>query len=65
MYLQIFTMKKTGESTANLLIPYWPFYIVECVAFALFTITLLVDCAKAFVAMFDHEVAEEVQSTWV
>ena len=65
VYKQIFTMIKSGESTANLLIPFWPFYIIECVAFVLFTITLLIDCVKAFVAMFDHEVAEEVQSTWV
>ena len=65
VYKQIFTMIKTGESTANLLIPFWPFYIVECVAFVLFTITLLIDCVKAFVAMFNEEVATEVQSTWV
>lgn len=65
VYKQIFNMIDSGESTANLLIPFWPFYIIECVAFVLFTVTLLIDCVKAFVAMFDHEVAEEVQSTWV
>ena len=65
VYKQIFTMIKSGESTANLLIPFWPFYIVECVAFVLFTITLLIDCVKAFVAIFNTEVAEEIQSTWV
>ena len=65
VYKQIFNMIDSGESTANLLIPFWPFYVVECVAFVLFTITLLIDCVKAFVAMFNHDVAEEIQSSWV
>lgn len=65
VYLQIFSMIDSGESTANLLIPFWPFYVIECIAFALFTITLLIDCVKAFAALFNHEIAEEVQSTWV
>lgn len=65
VYKQIFNMIKSGEATSNLLIPHWPFYIVECVAFVLFTITLLIDCVKAFAAIFNEEVAAEVESTWV
>ncbi|MCD8145542.1 MAG: TRAP transporter small permease [Oscillospiraceae bacterium] len=56
---------QTGECTGTLLIPYWPFYIVEFVAFLLMTVVLARDAIKAVMAIGDKEMAEEVQSTWV
>ena len=63
-YLAIFERMAGGDASANLLIPYWPFYIVMTVAFVLFTIILLVDTIKAFLAMFDKETAEDIQAHW-
>lgn len=65
VYHQIFNVMKTGESTANLMIPYWPFYIFEFVAFLLLSIVLLRDALKAVIAIWDHELAEEIQADWV
>lgn len=63
-FVQIGAVKATGESTANLLIPYWPFYIFEFVALALLTIVLFRDAVKAVIAIFDKEMAEEIQQFW-
>mgnify|MGYP002624306823 CR=1 FL=1 len=63
-FVQISAVKQSGESTANLLIPYWPFYIFEFVALALLTIVLLRDAIKAIIAIFDREMAEEIQAFW-
>jgi len=64
----VFTMIKdkmaSGEATGTLLIPYWPFYIFEFLAFALMAIVLLCDAIKAVLAIVDNEYAEEIQSTW-
>ena len=65
LYFQIFAMKKTGEASANLMIPYWPFYIFEFVAFVLLTLVLLLDAIKGITAMWNKEMAEEVQADWV
>lgn len=65
VYHQIFNVMKTGESTANLMIPYWPFYIFEFVAFVLLALVLLRDALKAVIAMWNRDLAEEIQSEWV
>ncbi|MGM9605885.1 MAG: TRAP transporter small permease [Oscillospiraceae bacterium] len=65
VYHQIFNVMKSGESTANLMIPYWPFYIFEFVAMVLLAIVLLRDAIKAVIAMFRTDFAEEIQSEWV
>ena len=65
VYFQIFNVKASGESTANLLIPYWPFYIFEFVAFVLLAVVLLRDAVKAVCAIFNNEIAEEIQGDWV
>jgi len=63
-FVQINAVKQSGESTANLLIPFWPFYIFEFVALALLTIVLFRDAIKAIVAIFDKEMADEIQAFW-
>lgn len=64
VWMGILERKAGGDSSANLLIPYWPFYVIEFLAFVLMTIILLRDAIKAVMAMFDKEMAEEIQSTW-
>ncbi len=64
VYHKVFDMYKTGEATSNLLIPHWPFYAFECIAFVLLTLTLLLDTCKAFAAMGNDELQAEVESTW-
>lgn len=64
-FFQIGVVKASGECTANLLIPYWPFYIFEFVALLLFTIVLLRDTIKAFMAFWDDETAAEIEKEWI
>lgn len=52
------------EITATLMIPIWPLFVVECVVFALFALVLLGDTVKSFIAIFDKEFADDVQSSW-
>ena len=52
------------ECTGTLLIPYWPFYVIEFIAFVLFTLALLCDTIKSIMAIFDSEVAEQVMESW-
>ena len=54
----------SGEATGTLLIPFWPFYIVEFVAFLMFTLALLCDTVKSILAIFDEEVAEDIMESW-
>ena len=64
VYRMILDKLSNGERTATLLIPYWPLYVVELIAFIVLTVALLGDTLKAFVAMFNDEVAEDVMSSW-
>ena len=45
-------------------IPLWPFYIVECIAMAVFTLTLIYDAALSIGAIFSEELAEDVCASW-
>lgn len=65
VYSQIFSVMKSGECTATLLIPYWPFYIFEFLAFALMAIVLFRDAFKAIVAIGSKPIADEIEATWV
>lgn len=56
--------KASGECTGTLLIPYWPFYVIELVAFLVFTLALLCDTIKSIIAIGDKEVAEEIMESW-
>ena len=53
-----------NEKTATLLIPYWPFYMIEFIAFIIFTLALLGDTFKAFAAIVNKDAAEDIMSTW-
>ena len=54
----------SGEATGTLLIPLWPIYIFEFLAFALLAVVLLFDAIKALMAIRDNEYAEEIMSNW-
>ena len=51
--------------TANLLIPFWPFYLIEAVSLLMFSIVLLRDAVKSGLAIFNEDYAKEVQQFWV
>jgi TRAP-type C4-dicarboxylate transport system permease small subunit len=63
-YIHTFELIEDNTSTGTLLIPHWPFMGLECIALFLFTLVLLLDTVKAFMAMFSKEYATEVQSYW-
>lgn len=65
VYSQIGSVRASGECTGTLLIPYWPFYIFEFVAMILLAIVLFRDAVKAILAIWDKEMAEEIQAEWV
>lgn len=52
------------EITATLMIPIWPLFVIQTVVFALFTLVLLGDTMKSIGAIFDKELADDVQSHW-
>ncbi len=64
VYRMILDKISNHEKTATLLIPFWPLYVVEFICFAVLTIALLGDTLKAFAALFNDEVAEDVMSSW-
>lgn len=64
VFKQIIRTYISRECTGTLMIPYWPFYIFEMLAFGLMTIVLLRDALKAVFAIWDKEFAEEIQATW-
>ena len=53
------------EATGTLLIPLWPLYIFEFLAFILLTVVLLGDAVKACMAIVNKKFAEEVMATWI
>ena len=65
VYKMIIDKMQAQERTANLLIPFWPFYMIEFISFIIFAAALLADTLKAFAAIRNEEAAQEVMSTWV
>lgn len=63
-FRQMALVMKTRECTGTLMIPYWPFYIFEGLAFGLLTIVLLRDAIKAVLAIGSKEFADEIQASW-
>ena len=53
------------EATGTLLIPLWPFFVFEFLAFVLLAVVLLCDAIKACAAIFDKDFAEEIMATWI
>ena len=63
-YVQILDCLNKGYMTEVLYIPLWPFYVVECVAMAVFTIVLLYDTVLYVIAIFRDDFAEMIQKDW-
>jgi len=51
-------------ATGILHIPLYPFYWVVAVSMVALCITFLFDMVKSVCALFNHEIAEEIQSEW-
>ncbi len=62
---KIFEVIASGEKTSTLQIPFWPFYIFEFVAFVLLAVVLLLDALKSIIAIFNKEMADQIQKDWV
>ena len=58
-------MIASREATGTLLIPMWPFYVFEFLAFILLAVVLLCDAIKAVLAIGDKDFADEIMATWV
>ncbi len=54
----------TGYMTEVLYIPLWPFYLVETVAMAIFTLALIYDTVLYAISIFRDDFAEMVQADW-
>ena len=54
----------SGYMTEVLYIPLYPFYIVETIAMAIFTITLIYDTVLYAISIFRDDFAEMVQADW-
>ena len=51
-------------TTGILLIPLYPFYWVEVVSMVILCIAFLLDMVKSAAALFNRELAEEIQAEW-
>lgn len=54
-----------GSASGILDIPFYPFYYIEGVAMALLTIVLLFDAINTVKALFDKELAGEIEKYWI
>ena len=62
--MQIFSARDAGTVTSMIHIPLWPFYIVECIAMAVFTLTLLYDTILSAEGILSDEIAAEIRKEW-
>ena len=53
-----------GYMTEVLYIPLWPFYVVETLAMAFFTLALLYDTILYVIAIWREDFAEMIQAEW-
>jgi TRAP-type C4-dicarboxylate transport system permease small subunit len=58
-FIYALSMKKV---TAMLLIPYKPFVVLMCVALFAFAVALIKDAIKSTIAIWNEDVAKEVES---
>ncbi len=63
-YLQTLDCIAKGYVTEVLYIPLWPFYVVEIIAMAIFTITIIYDTILYIIAIFRDDYAEMIQKDW-
>lgn len=61
---QIFEAAAAGYASAQLDIPFWPFYAYEGIMLVLFTIILVIDTVQSAMAIGSSKVADEIMSTW-
>lgn len=54
----------SNYTTGILLIPLYPFYWVEVVSMIVLCIAFLLDMTKSVCALFNREIAEEIQGEW-
>ena len=47
-----------------LLIPQWPFMLIECISLAFFTLVLFRDALKSILAITSKTHAEDIQKDW-
>ena len=45
-------------------IPFYPFYLFSTICMFVFSLCMLLDCIRSFVAAFNPQYAEEVAATW-
>jgi TRAP-type C4-dicarboxylate transport system permease small subunit len=64
VWFQIASVRKTGECTGTLMIPYWPFYVFEWLAFLMLAIVLLRDAIKSVIAIGNEEMAKQIEAHW-
>ena len=53
-----------GATTEVLYIPLYPFFYVQCIAMAAFTIVLIFDTVMSFIGIFREDFAQHVMSEW-
>ena len=53
-----------NQITNTLRIPFYPFYAFESIAMFFFAVVLVFDTIRCFIAVFNKEMADEVQSSW-
>ncbi len=61
-YLQAGYALKKHLTTANLYIPLYPFYIIETICLAVFTIVLLLDAIYTIMGIFRRDIEEDIMS---
>jgi len=64
VYLAMLGKMANHESTGTLLIPLWPFYLFEFVAFVFLAIALLCDAIKAIAAIANKEIGDDIMQHW-
>ena len=63
-YIQTLDCIAKGYVTEVLYIPLWPFYVVEIIAMAIFTVTIIYDTILYVIAIFRDDYAEMIQKDW-
>ena len=63
-YKQTLDCIAKGYVTEVLYIPLWPFYVVEIIAMAIFTITIIYDTILYAIAIKRDDYAEMIQKDW-
>jgi TRAP-type C4-dicarboxylate transport system permease small subunit len=62
--IQAMTSYNVNQVTSVLHFPYWISYAFMSLMMLLFAVTLLYDCVKNFIAIFNTDLAKEIQSNW-